>query len=130
MVSDSGLYQSDTYIREQYDTIGRGQGRYRVRGRGTDRSRSRDKTKDSDSNKQRSDSGSSLMELCDLKDLGMISVNVCPTAIGLCNGSKILAIRDTGCSCVIVKNGLVHNDQFLRKKKLGDVDTLVAVSID
>ncbi|XP_053406187.1 protein NYNRIN-like [Mercenaria mercenaria] len=47
----------------------------------------------------------------------MLSVSTCPTKPGTCNGRDVIAMRDTGCTCVIVKRDLVEASQFLEKTR-------------
>jgi hypothetical protein len=65
----------------------------------------------------RSDSGSSLIELGDFEELGTVTINSCPTTTGTCNGKAIVAMRDTGCTCVIGRKDLVNTNQFLGKSR-------------
>ncbi|XP_053385664.1 uncharacterized protein LOC128550494 [Mercenaria mercenaria] len=98
--------------RNSKESRNRGRGRDRSRSRGRGRNRDRDRSKSS-----RSESGNSIIELSDVEELGMLSVSTCPTKPGTCNGRDVIAMRDTGCTCVIVKRNLVEASQFLEKTR-------------
>ncbi|XP_053407213.1 uncharacterized protein LOC128559482 [Mercenaria mercenaria] len=98
--------------RNSKESRNRGRGRDRSRSRGRGRNRDRDRSKSS-----RSESGNSIIELSDVEELGMLSVSTCPTKPGTCNGRDVIAMRDTGCTCVIVKRDLVEASQFLEKTR-------------
>ncbi|XP_060592414.1 uncharacterized protein LOC132747116 [Ruditapes philippinarum] len=85
--------------------------------RGRNRGRGRNRDADSKISMPRSDSGSSLIELGDFEDLGTVTINSCPTTRGICNGKAIVAMRDTGCTCVIVRRNLVNANQLLGKSR-------------
>ncbi|XP_060594061.1 uncharacterized protein LOC132748456 [Ruditapes philippinarum] len=85
--------------------------------RGRSRGRGRNRDADSKISMPRSDSGSSLIELGDFEDVGTVTINSCPTTRGICNGKSIVAMRDTGCTCVIVRRNLVNANQLLGKSR-------------
>ncbi|XP_060580696.1 uncharacterized protein LOC132737428 [Ruditapes philippinarum] len=85
--------------------------------RGRSRGRGRNRDADSKISMPRSDSGSSLIELGDFEDVGTVTINSCPTTRGICNGKAIVAMRDTGCTCVIVRRNLVNANQLLGKSR-------------
>ena len=53
----------------------------------------------------------------DVEELGSSSIGVCPTVMGTCNGKSIVAMRDTGCTCIIVRSDLINPKQILEKTR-------------
>lgn len=47
----------------------------------------------------------------EVEELGVASSSRCPALVGKVNGKPVMVMRDTGCTCVVVRRDLVRNSQ-------------------
>ena len=86
------------------------QGNHHIRGRGKYRGHGRWN--------MRTDISSCIQVCNDVSEnIGTGVQSCCPTKEGTVNGTKVIMMRDTGATCVVVRKSLVREDQVMEEQK-------------